>query len=248
MTDQLVSIHQSNLFPRMKVLAKLAISDIYLTQNNVQFARRDWQNRFRVCGNRGVQLVSLPVHTLNGRGSRLCDVVIADPTSSIRIVRDTIRHTYRRAKYWPSVADYIEEVLDPPAVYLADLSARSVSAALERIAPQVLVADWQQHRTCDSITRSERLAKAVQDVGASAYLAGSGGRRYMDLKAFRKSDIRLFWQDWENDAGVLGLGMNAAEAGGLSVLHYLATVGLSHVTATVSVLRDKRRRQWDLEP
>jgi WbqC-like protein family len=246
MEHALVAIHQSNLFPRIKVLTKLALADVYLTQNNVQFAQRDWQNRFRVLGAQGQLLVSVPVHRPSGRDTCICDVQIVDTTLSARKVRETIRHTYRRARYWPQVATYVDEVLDPPVGTLADLANRSVVAALARVAPQVVVAEWRQQRRSGSLTRSERLAKAVEQAGGVAYLTGSGGRRYVEPQAFARKNIRLLWQNWDDDAAMLGLGIDASEMGSLSVLHYIATLGETELELRLAALRVERRRQWAL--
>lgn len=41
----IVAIHQPNLFPRLKILQKLALADIWIVLDNVQYCQREYQNR-----------------------------------------------------------------------------------------------------------------------------------------------------------------------------------------------------------
>lgn len=40
-----VVIHQPNFLPRIKVLIKIMLSDVWVIYDNVQYVRREWQNR-----------------------------------------------------------------------------------------------------------------------------------------------------------------------------------------------------------
>jgi hypothetical protein len=44
--------------------------------------------------------------------------------------------------------------------------------------------------------RSDLLVDICRAVGASTYLSGPGGRRYMDPVAFQQADIDVRWQDF----------------------------------------------------
>lgn len=244
--DKLVTIHQSNLFPRLKVLTKLALSDVYLLQNDVQYARRDWQNRFQIQHRNGVPfLVSVPVHLPHGRSTWLSEVQICEPETAVRKLRDTMRHTYRRAPFWRDVEDYLDEVLYTPVVYLSDLAGRSVRTALARLAPDVVIASYPSLPPDGNPDRSWRLAAAARAVGGTSYLSGSGGRRYTDLERFRDEKINVYWQDWETDTKIMKLSDGSVKPNNLSVLHYMANIDMHDLRRALSNLKDERRRRWD---
>jgi hypothetical protein len=247
MTSRLVAIHQSNLFPRLKVLTKLAMSDVYLVQDQVQYARRDWQNRFEVQTRQGGRhLVSVPVHLPHGRSTRLAHAWVVDPTVSMKKMCDTIRHTYRRAPFWTDVQDHVEGVLATPVLLLADLARRSTVAALRRVAPWVAVEDCPALPTsAERRDRSGRLAATTRAVGGTAYLSGSGGRRYMDVGEFKGRQIDVHWQDWAADAELLALKLGTVSTDNLSVLHYIAAIGSTRLNEALAVLRYERRTRWD---
>ena len=48
MGELLCAIHQPNFFPRLSTLAKLYAADIWISLDDVQFARRDYQHRCQV--------------------------------------------------------------------------------------------------------------------------------------------------------------------------------------------------------
>ncbi|MEV0907289.1 WbqC family protein [Streptomyces hokutonensis] len=70
-------IHQPNLFPRLSTLAKLFAADRWIVLDDVQFARRDYQNRTRLAAlddPSRQQWLTLPACPTDARHSsiRLC--------------------------------------------------------------------------------------------------------------------------------------------------------------------------------
>ena len=77
-----VCLHQPNYLPWTKLLAKIAMSDVYVAYDSVQFTRSEYRNRqrLRACG--GSVLLSVPVRNARRR-QRLCDVRL-DPARDWR--------------------------------------------------------------------------------------------------------------------------------------------------------------------
>jgi len=48
------------------------------------------------------------------------------------------------------------------------------------------------------LTSNERLISICQKIGADKYLAGSGGKKYMDLKKFNDAGIEVVFQEVED--------------------------------------------------
>jgi hypothetical protein len=192
MSDLLCAIHQPNFFPRLSTLAKLFTADIWVVLDDVQFARRDYQHRCRVTGPDGTERwLTVPVHLPAGRSTLIRDVIVADPGRASRRAGDIIRRDYQASPYWPYVCDVVTEVKEAFARSdrLAEISEASTLALLRALG-------WAGV-TCRSSDmtarpgRSQHLAGLTAAAGASRYLCGTGGARYLDPAPFASSGIRV---------------------------------------------------------
>ena len=192
MSDPLCAIHQPNFFPRLSTLAKLFTADIWIILDDVQFTRRDYQHRCLVAGPDTVERwLTVPVHLPAGRATLIRDVLIADPARARSRVAAIIRRDYRHTPYWPAIRDLLAQVDDVFACSdrLTDVSETSTQALLRAL-------DWPGliYRSSDlpaRTGRSERLADLTLAVGASTYLCGTGGARYLDQQPFTTNGITV---------------------------------------------------------
>ncbi|GAA0979134.1 WbqC family protein [Acrocarpospora macrocephala] len=186
----LCAIHQPNFFPRLSTLAKLFTADVWVVLDDVQFTRRDYQHRCRLtapgdtAGESAGQWLTIPVHLPDGQSTRIRDVRIADPAHTRRRVTRLLQQYYRRSPHWAAAQTPLQEVLDAfdRTDRLADLSQAATMALLTVLGwPGVI---WRSSDLPARTGRSERLADLTCAVGATTYLCGTGGARYLDQWPF----------------------------------------------------------------
>jgi hypothetical protein len=185
--SRLCAIHQPNLFPRLSTLAKLCAADVWVVLDDVQFARRDYQHRARL-GPRSdpsaQQWMSLSVTLPNGRNSSIQDVRVVDSDTCRRRVARMTRQLHGRGKHWEPVGDAIEHVVQlmRHTDQLAAIATASTQSLLKLVG-------WSGEivRSSEIAVRPERslrLADLTLAVGATDYLCGTGGAKYIDAEAF----------------------------------------------------------------
>jgi hypothetical protein len=193
---KLCAIHQPNLFPRLSTLAKLYAADTWVVLDDVQFNSRDYQHRCRLAqlnNPQAQQWLSLSVHRPHGQASRLNEVQLVERRKSQRRAALLIQQYYGRSPHWP--------VLQAPLVRLFDHldradSLTTVTEASTRLLLDLLGWPGQVVRSTDlpsRSSRSERLADLTAAVGGTAYLCGTGGRRYLDSAPFAAVGIAVQW-------------------------------------------------------
>jgi hypothetical protein len=234
--DLLCAIHQPNFFPRLSTLAKLFTADVWVVLDDVQFARRDYQHRCRLAApgdstaESAGQWLTVPVHLPDGRATRICDVRIADPAASRRRVTRLLQQYYRRSPHWAEAQIPLLEVLDAfdRTDRLADLSQTATMALLTVLGwPGVI---WRSSDLHARSGRSERLADLTCRVGASTYLCGTGGARYLDPWPFATHGLttKLFTTPEHGDPRV----WSAARR--ITALGALMSVGAAALTRELS--------------
>ena len=188
MAGLLCAIHQPNFLPRLSTLAKLYAADIWVILDDVQFTRRDYQHRCYLSPVADARLpgrwLTLPVHLPGGRETLIRDAQLAEPALAAKRTSGILRHYYRRAPYWSEILNLIpgiEETITGTG-RLADVSEHATITLLRLL-------NWPGAicRSSDLPARkgrSERLVDLTRAVGASAYLCGTGGSRYLDQTPF----------------------------------------------------------------
>jgi hypothetical protein len=188
MAGLLCAIHQPNFLPRLSTLAKLYAADIWIILDDVQFTRRDYQHRCYLVPVADAQLpgrwLTIPIHLPGGRATLIRDVRLAESALTAKRTSGILRHYYRRAPYRSDVLDLvsgIEETITGTG-RLADVSEHATITLLRLL-------NWPG-AICRSGGiparggRSERLADLARAVGATTYLCGTGGSRYLDPAPF----------------------------------------------------------------
>jgi len=191
-----IAIHQPNFFPRLKVLQKLASADIWCVLDSVQYCTREWQNRARiVAAHRGNESfwLTVPVHQPRGRNTLISEVAIVDPSSTERLVSLTLLHAFRRAPYWAAIDELLSNLRPRFAADTMVQLCVDITCALLQIAghqPTVLFASSLPVTGKGSAL----MATICRHLKASAYLADSGARNYLQLAHF--TGIEVLWQNW----------------------------------------------------
>ena len=181
------AIHQPNLFPRLSTLAKLHAADVWVVLDNVQFTRGAYQQRCRLADTSDPsrqQWLTVPVHLPQGRATQINQVRVADPAATRHRIHRLLQQYYGRGPHWPEFQDALLQVLATldATDRLADLTEASTRALLT-------ILQWQGDTRHSSqlparSDRSHRLADLTRAVGASTYLCGTGGARYLDQRPF----------------------------------------------------------------
>ena len=188
------AVHQPNFFPRLSTLAKLYAADVWVILDNVQFTRRDYQNRCYL-PDAGAALparwLTLPVHLPDGRATLIHDARLADPELTARRVRGMLRQYFAASPHRAAIQGLLAEAEEActSSARLAEASERTTVALLEAVR-------WRG-RICRSSDltarpgRSERLADLTISAGATAYLCGTGGSRYLDPAPFTAQGLAV---------------------------------------------------------
>lgn len=192
----LCAIHQPNLFPRLSTLAKLYAADTWIVLDDVQFAARDYQHRARLGrldDPAKQQWLSLSVHRPDGRASRLDQVRIVDQGKCQRRTALLLQQYYGRSPHWPA----FQELLQPLLACLAETD-RLVTIAEMSTQLLLQLVGWRgtvrhSSKLLARSGRSERLADLTVAAGGTAYLCGTGGRRYLDTRPFTERSVDVHW-------------------------------------------------------
>ena len=191
----IVAVHQPQYLPWLGYFDKIDRADIFVLLDNVQFKKNEWQNRNRIKTAAGSQWLTVPVTYKFPQ--RIDEVGVNNRERWQHQQRQAILSNYRKAPYWDAVAPLLEEILTPAWEFLAPLNIFVVRKLVELlgIATPLHVAS---ELPAFPENPDERLIAITKHFGADTYLAGSGGRDYMDLDRYEKNGIKVLFQEYRH--------------------------------------------------
>lgn len=183
-----ISIHQPHYHSWLGLLEKIASSDLHIILDDVQFRRRNYQNRVQICHSQGAKLLSVPVFSKGHQDQQLLiqDVELAMPDKLMKQFL-TLKHCYSKHPGWKDIEHQLEEIYLSSYTHLIQLNIDLLKHALKlfSIETPMLFASELQARG----QKSERILNLCIKAKGTNYLYGSGSASYMDINAFEQAGI-----------------------------------------------------------
>jgi WbqC-like protein family len=197
MGTTVVSVHQPNFAPWLKLLAKILDSDVYIAYDTVQFTRSEFHARQRVLTYTGPAWLTVPVRRVPGVREPIAAVRIEDGQPWARRHLKTLRAGYAKTPCFTEVYGLVESVYSRRWELLADLNIALIEAVCRYLGSPVRVvrASTVDHRG----DNTERLVDLVRAVGGTAHLTSTYGteRRYLDWDRVEAAGIEVRPQRFE---------------------------------------------------
>lgn len=164
-----LSIHQPNFFPYAGFFEKMKQSDMFVILTNVQYTRSNYQNRFDYHGWRTMSV-----------------------NSGIEPIRN--KRYINFEKDWDSIRKMNPKLKQFDAFITENLVDTNVAVICH--AMMVLGIETELHIDYPTeLTGSERLLDICKKKGATTYLSGISGKKYLDVKLFEDNGIDVIFQE-----------------------------------------------------
>ncbi len=190
-----LAAHQPQYLPWLGFFDKLDRVDRFVLLDTVQYKKNEWQNRNRIRIATGWQWLTVPVHHRFPMSLR--DVRIDDSGGWRRKHREALRVHYGRAPHAGRVLPDLLALLDEPHENLAALNTRTVELLAERLGIRTPIVRASELEGLPD-DPDARLIDLCRRFGCGTYLAGAGGRDYMDSVAWRAASIRVEFQEFRH--------------------------------------------------
>jgi len=187
-----VAIHQPQYLPWLGYLDKLDRVNVFVLLDCVQFKKHEWQNRNRIRTAQGWQYLTVPV--LHEFPQRLDEVRINNQSDWRRKHRQALETHYGKAPYYDRYAPLVQHLLARNGEWLSPLNEAMLTMLAGALGITTPIVKASQYEARHEPTG--RLVDLCKAVGADCYLAGAGGRDYMNLKDFEEAGITVEFQDF----------------------------------------------------
>ena len=193
----ILSVHQPQYIPWLGYFDKIGQSDIFVFLDKVQYKRREYQNRNRICTKEGCIWLSVPV-ALKGLGRPLINEVKIDNSSNWPKKHfESLKRCYNRAAFFKEHSDFFEDVyLHNQWEKLIELNVHIIKYILQAF--KITTPLYYESEIGTSSLATERIVEVCQKLKADTYLSGAGGKDYLEEDKFFKSGIKLVYQNFNH--------------------------------------------------
>ena len=190
----IIAIHQPQFMPWLGYFDKMGQVDAFVLLDNVQYKKNEFQNRNRIKTPQGPQWLTVPVSYQFPALINQVQVRAGDPWR--RKHMQTLVANYAKAPYWTAYAESLRGLYSIESASLAAVNRASVEwlkKELQIETPLVVASEMEL-----SDEQTQRLLDICEALGASTYLAGVDGRKYMELDRFAAAGIEVAFQQYEH--------------------------------------------------
>jgi len=189
-----VAIHQPQYLPWLGFLDKINSCDIFVILDDVQYKKREFQNRNRIRTPEGAIWVTVPVLTKGRYYQKINEVIIDNSSAWGQEHIRSIESSYRGSRYFDKYFPPLCGILSKKHEELCGLNIEIIRFLMDAFGIKTPLVISSSLGVESSKTR--RLIDICRLVGADEYLSGAGGRDYMEEDLFDEAGIRLSYQEF----------------------------------------------------
>lgn len=176
----LVSVHQPNFLPWLKLLDKILASDVYVAYDTAQYTRSEFHSRQKVKTHNGPAWLSVPVRHVKGTRQLIKDIRIDTTDPFRRRHLKALAMSYRQAPYFDEVYSMVEKIYARDHERLVDLNLDLIETICDYLdAPVRVVRASALPHAGD---KTEKLVELTRAVGGTEHLTSTFGGDHQDLQ------------------------------------------------------------------
>ncbi|MFH1367777.1 MAG: WbqC family protein [Elusimicrobiota bacterium] len=192
----ILAVHQPQYLPWLGYFHKIANCDLFIFLDDVQYKKREFQNRNKIKTPNGPLWLTVPVATKGKYSQKISEVTIDKETGWNNEHWKSVEHNYAHARFFSEHKTIFSDVYGMKWDKLIDLSMKIIENTLSYLDIKTPCKMSSEYGVTSSST--QRIIDLCKKTGADTYLSGAGGREYMDEKLFTDNNIRLTYQDYKH--------------------------------------------------
>ncbi|MCD4653619.1 WbqC family protein [bacterium] len=192
------TILQPGYLPWLGFFNQMALSDIFVFFDDIQFDRRGWRNRNKIKSPNGPIWLTVPVVQKGKFDQVLLDTAINNTQKwAIKHVK-SIEFSYRSSPFFTDLFPGFAEIINGNENNLVELDLALIKRHIELL-NLTHVKTWRSS-DLDIIDKDKtgRLVEICQKVGITEYISGPLCRNYLDMKLFSAAGISVLLHEYDH--------------------------------------------------
>lgn len=195
----IVAILQPSYIPWRGYFHQIALSDIFIFYDDVQYDKHGWRNRNRIKTSTGTRWLTIPVHSSG-------NVVEEIPINQIRIDWhknwteshwQILNQVYKTGPFFSQYSPLISGFYQSKPDLLADFTIQTTIELAREIG--INKTNFMRSSEIPQVTgkKTDRLIQILKSVGATGYISGPSARDYIEQEKFDAAGIPIDYMKYD---------------------------------------------------
>jgi len=184
-----VAIMQPYLLPYVGYFQLIAAVDLFIVYDNIQYTKKGWINRNRICRNGAAVTFSLPLKSASDHLD-VCERELAADFKREKLLNQ-IKGAYQRAPFFAQVFPLIERIVRFDENNLFRFLYHSICTMREFLNISTEIRISSGIAIDHSLKKQDKVVALCRAVGGSTYVNASGGTELYSREDFQSHGIAL---------------------------------------------------------
>jgi hypothetical protein len=192
----ILTAHQPVYLPWLGLFHKIALADMFVSFDQVQYQPKDWNNRNQIKTPQGPIWLTVPVLRKGYLEKTIRDIEINNALPWGRKHWRSLNFAYAKSPHFKRYSDFFEDTYHQRWESLVDLNVYMLRWFLDTLRIPVTIrsaGEWQFQGE-----KSELVLDMCRQIGAGHYVFGALGKDYADVDSFRKAGVTVSFQEYKH--------------------------------------------------
>ena len=192
----ILTAHQPAYIPWLGYIHKIAISDIFVVADDVQFENESYISRNKIKTANGSIWLTVPIKKKGHMKLSIKDIEILNIDNWRKRHWNSIFLSYKKAPYFNDLSDFFNEIYKKDWDNLLDLTNCILFYILDRMRIQIEIVFASQMDIVGS--KSDYVLDICKKRNADIFVFGSLGKNYADIAKFKSESISTYFQEYKH--------------------------------------------------
>jgi hypothetical protein len=194
--EVILTAHQPVYLPWLGLFHKIALADVFVLFDDVQYLPKDWNNRNKIKTRTGPLWLTVPVLTAGHREKVIREIEVNNDLPWQRKHWRSLQLNYKDAPFFLKYASFFEDVYTREWRLISDLNEHMLQwfLGILGIKVQFLKASDYGFRG----KKSDLVLNMCRQLRADRYIFGALGREYAEVTKFQEAGIKVVFQEYDH--------------------------------------------------
>lgn len=194
---KVIAIIQPCFVPWLGYFEQIALADIFVYMDDVQYTKKDWRNNNQLKSPYGVKNIIVPVSNAS-RSIQINQALISYASNWEEVLLNQINEWYRKAPYFKEIMDLITPTIRRKHVRLVDLNYDLNKKILDYldIKTPIYCSSSIERKSNNKNDRIVEICKNFPGVGT--LFDGKKAQDFLDTDYFKEKGINVIFQNYQH--------------------------------------------------
>ena len=192
----ILTAHQPVYLPWLGLFHKIALADAFCYFDDVQYLKKDWNNRNKIKTTNGPLWLTVPVLTTDHREKTIREIEINNSLNWRKKHWISILNNYRKTPHFNRYSDFFEDLYKREWRYLSQLNEHMLLWFLKELGISIDFTRASEKKF--NGTKSDLVLDMCKNLGAQTYIFGSLGKDYAHIEDFSNAGVHVLFQEYHH--------------------------------------------------